>query len=118
MSINKTPTIDMDVFNDMASILNEDFYSLLEDFINYTPAQLTQLNSAVEQADFKKIFAFGHAQIGAAGNLGLSKFFHLCEEICRQAKEENIQECSQLSKEINQNFDECEIILRDKINNF
>lgn len=117
MSTNNMPTIDMDVFNDLLSILEGDFYELLEEFISNTPAQLTLLNTAVEQADFKKIFAIGHAQTGAAGNIGLSKFFHLCKDLCQQAKEKNLNECSLLSNELHKNYDECKILLNNKINN-
>ena len=116
MSTNNMPTIDMDVFNDLLSILEDDFYELLEEFIRDTPAQLTLLNSAIEQADFKEIFAIGHAQTGAAGNIGLSKFFHLCKDLCQQAKDKNINECSQLSNKLQKNYDECKILLTEKIN--
>jgi len=111
------PTINMEVFNGLLSILEDNFFELLEDFINDTPAQLALLNSAIEQTDFKKIFLISHAQTGAAGNIGLSKFFHLCKELCRQAKEENINECSQLSNALHKNYEECKLLLTEKINN-
>lgn len=114
---NDIPTINMEVFDDLLSILEDDFYDLLKNFINDTPAQLTLLDSAIDQADFKHIFSIGHAQTGATGNIGLSKFFHLCKELCLQAKEENIKECSELSVALHQNYEECKALLTEKINN-
>lgn len=90
---NDTPTINKEAFDELLSILEDDFYDLLKDFINDTPAQLSLLDSAIKQNDFKKIFAISHAQSGATGNIGLEKFHIICHNLCIQAKEKNIQEC-------------------------
>lgn len=114
---NSTPTINIETFDELLSILEDDFYDLLKDFINDTPAQLSQLDSAIKLTDFKKIFAISHAQCGATGNIGLEKFHVICRNLCTQAKEENIQECIILTNALFDNFEECKKQLTEKINN-
>lgn len=107
----------METFDDLSSILEDDFYGLLEDFINETPSQLALLNAAVEQSDFKSIFAVSHSQSGASGNLGLDKFHKLCEHIGTEAKNRNIENCQQLSRLIDDCFAESKLLLTEKIKN-
>lgn len=114
---SNTPTINMEAFDELLSILEDDFYDLLEDFINDTPTQLSQLDSAIKQTDFKKIFAISHAQSGVTGNIGLEKFHVICHNLCIQAKEKNIQECIILTNALFDNFEECKKQLTEKINN-
>lgn len=113
---NDTPTINKEAFDELLSILEDDFYDLLKDFINDTPAQLSLLDSAIKQNDFKKIFAISHAQSGATGNIGLEKFHIICHNLCIQAKEKNIQECITLASALFESYEECKKLLNEKIN--
>lgn len=114
---NDIPIIDLEAFNDLADILKEDFYDLLEDFIGEVPSKLKLLEAAIDQSDYKKIFEISHSQSGASGNLGLSGLNATCEEICLQAKNENIDECRKLYNLLNEIFTECKILLTEKIQN-
>lgn len=114
---NDIPTINLEAFNDLAEILEEDFYELLEDFIVQVPSQLKQLEAAIGQSDYKKIFEISHSQSGSSGNLGLSRLHTTCEEICLQAKNENIDECGKLYNLLSENFETCKILLAEKIKN-
>lgn len=111
------PTINAETFDDLSSILEDDFYDLLNDFLKDTPPQLAQLNTALEQSDSKEIFKIGHSQSGASGNLGLDMFHTLCTQICAEALNENIENCRQLCKLLDDNFSECKTLLTEKINN-
>lgn len=114
---NHIPTIDIEVFNDLLSILEDGFYELLEDFINDTPTQLECLDSAIKLNDFKQIFNIGHSQGGATGNIGLAKYADLNHRLCVQAKEGDIQECRALTNALNANYEECKRLLTEKLNN-
>ena len=114
---NDIPTINLEIFDDLASFLEEDFYELLEDFIKDVPPQLKLLEAAIDQSDYLKIFDISHSQSGSSGNLGLARFNNICKDISLHAKNENIGECRELYKLLNKNFSECKILLTEKLQN-
>lgn len=111
------PPINLEIFNELSEILEDELDELINDFFNATPTQLEFLLKAIEDRDFKKIFAISHSQAGVSGNLGLDKLSKTYENMVTQAKEENIESCQQLSKLLLDYFDECKILLTDKLKN-
>lgn len=108
--------INIETFEDLASVLEDDFYELLEDFISDTPTQLELLHTAIEDSNFTKIFEISHAQSGASGNLGLERFHTLCELASAEAKNENIESCRELSQLLQENYNESKKLLTEKLN--
>lgn len=110
------PTLNIETFEDLSSILGGEFYELLNDFMEQTPTQLIQLSNAIANADFSKIYAIAHSQSGSSGNLGLDKFHTLCDEISCAAKQEEITHCQSLVELLCDNFEDCKKILAEKLN--
>lgn len=114
--IDESPTINIEIIDDLVSILGDEFFDILLDFINSTPAQLSLLDSAIQQTDFNQIFSLAHAQSGATGNIGLTRFHDLSKLLCQHAKAENIDQCSMLVIALHKNYAECKELLIQKIN--
>lgn len=111
------PTINMEVYNDLLEILGEDLHELADDFLLDTPPQLTLLSSSVNESNFDEIFKIAHFLIGSSGNLGLENFCDICDKLCLQAKEKNIESCIMLEKSLVKNFSEAKALLTEKLNN-
>lgn len=92
--------MDLEVFNDLQSIMEDELHELLNQFIQDTPPVLSNLNQAIVSSNFERIFALSHSIVGSTGNLGISQLSSLLQQISLAAKSENIDDCIQLGKKI------------------
>lgn len=108
--------LDLEIFDDLQSVLEDDFHELLRKFIRDTPPILNDLSHAISTENFEHIFSIAHAQRGSTGNLGISHLSSLLNQIQQMAKSENIEQCKQLGKEIETAFEEAKEVLLKKMN--
>lgn len=109
------PVLDIEIFNDLLSILEDDFYKLLNEFIEGTPNILNNLSKAISEHNFDKVFALSHSIKGSSGNLGMNKLSALLGHIENCAKANCSDHCMQLDKEIKMAFDEVKAELIQKM---
>ena len=112
----KATILDLEIFEDLHSILEDGFHELLTEFIRDTPPILNNLTQAVSNADFEEIFLISHALYGTAGNLGVIHLSTLLKQIQQMAKSENIEDCIQTEKKMEAAFEEAkeELLIKMK----
>ena len=108
--------IDLEIFDDLRSILEDDFDDLLREFILDTPPILSDLSHAISSENFEKVFSIAHSQVGSTGNLGFSHLSSLLSQTQSMAKSEDIEQCKQFGKEIEIAFEEAKEVLLKKLN--
>lgn len=109
------PIIDLEMFNDLHSIMEDGFHDLLSQFIEETPLVLMNLNLAISSSDFERIFTLSHSIVGSTGNLGISQLSFLLQQISQAAKSENIELCTELGKKIDVTYNETKEILLETL---
>ena len=108
--------LDLEVFDDLQSVLEDGFHELLREFILDTPPVLNDLSHAISSENFEDIFSIAHSQEGSTGNLGISHLSSLLKQIQQMAKSENIEQCKQFGKAIEIAFEETKEVLLKKMN--
>ena len=108
--------LDLVIFDDLQSVMEDGFHELLREFIRDTPPVLNDLFHAISSEDYEHIFSIAHSQVGSAGNLGISHLSSLLKQIQQMAKSENSGQCKQLGKEIEIAFEEAKEVLLKKMN--
>ena len=108
--------LDLVIFDDLQSVMEDGFHELLREFIRDTPPVLNDLFHAISSEDFEHIFSIAHSQEGSTGNLGISRLSSLLKQIQQMAKSENIEQCKQFGKEIEIAFEEAKEVLLKKMN--
>ena len=108
--------LDLVIFEDLQSVLEDGFHDLLREFILGTPPVLNDLFHAISSENFEHIFSIAHSQEGSTGNLGISHLSGLLQQIQKMAKSENIEQCEKFGKEIEIAFEEAKEVLLKKMN--
>ena len=75
------PVLDQDVFHDLHSMLGDDVYELIADFLNDIPTDLEKLRGAATASDPKALQAIAHYLKSCSGNLGIVHFADLCQQL-------------------------------------
>ena len=107
--------LDLIIFEDLQSVLEDDFHDLLNEFISSTPPVLNNLNQAISASDFEHIVSISHSLEGSTGNLGINHLSKLLKQIQQTAKSGNIEHCVQLGKDIDVAFDTVKEVLLNKM---
>lgn len=115
-TLKEDEILDLIIFEDLQSVLEDEFYELLNEFISGTPLILNNLNQAISALDFEHIFSISHSLEGSTGNLGINHLSKLLKQIQQTAKSGNIEHCVQLGKEIEAAFDIVKEVLLNKMN--
>ena len=107
--------LDLVIFDDLQSVMEDSFHDLLREFIRDTPPVLNDLLHAISSEDFERIFSIAHSQEGSTGNLGISHLSSLLKQIQQTAKSENTEQCKQFGNEIEIAFEEAKEVLLKKM---
>ena len=81
--IHKLPAIDIDTYNDLATILGDDFLDLIQDFRQQTSSGIDKMCAALQANDLEQVCGIAHQLCSTTGNLGimaLSSLFRLIEK--------------------------------------
>lgn len=74
--------------------------SLVQQYIEEAQAQIEELRDAADKNDFKSIAAAAHRLKGVSGNLGVKTVYDLTAKLERLAKEEELEQESDLLQEL------------------
>lgn len=107
--------LNLDTFDDLHSILEDEFHDILSQFIHDTPLALNKLYRAISESDFKTIFAISHSLHGSTGNLGISHLSDLLMQLEHTSKSENIDQCIQFGKDIEIAFEKSKEVILNKM---
>jgi HPt (histidine-containing phosphotransfer) domain-containing protein len=80
------PAIDPAAYAAMKTTMGEIFPAVIDAFLDYVPQQITQLDTAIQQADCENIFNYAHAiksSSSSIGALGLASTAEHIEQLGR-----------------------------------
>ncbi len=95
-------SIDFKIIEDLHSIMGEGTHSLLYQFIEYAPIQLTSLNTFAKYENFESLQHKAHQFKGESAQIGAIKLARLCHDLEKFAKsnqKEQITECLLIIKD-------------------
>ncbi len=84
--------LDEEKFNELNDILGDDFRDIINEFSNIVPNSLENIASALRSGDAEKVFVEAHTLKSSSGNIGLSRFSHLCAILEEQARNNEMSE--------------------------
>lgn len=96
--------LDEEKFNELNEILGEDFRDIITEFSNIVPDSLETIASALKSGDSEKVFIEAHTLKSSSGNIGLSRFSHLCAILEDQARNNKMSEPEAQLQLINKEF--------------
>lgn len=112
---NDIQRLDDNKFNELNDILGDDFTEIVNEFSNIVPESLINIDSALKSGDTEKVFMEAHTLKSSSGNLGLSRFSHLCAILEEQARNNIMSEAETQLDLINTEFTEGVNALRHKL---
>ena len=81
MTIDTPNGLDLDIFQEMQELMEEDFPLLLQTYLDDTPLLLEQVNSANSTADAASLAAAAHQLKSTSASLGCVLLETLAEEL-------------------------------------
>lgn len=114
-SADEFQRLDEEKFNELNEILGEDFHEIVTEFNNIVPTSLETIASALEAGDAERVFIEAHTLKSSSGNIGLSRFSHLCAILEEQARNNEMLEPEAQVQLINKEFTAGVAALNEKL---
>lgn len=83
---NDIPRLDETKFNELKDILGDDFRDIVDEFAKIAPNSLEIISTSLKSGDTNQVFIEAHTLKSSSGNIGLSRFSHLCAILESQSR--------------------------------
>jgi len=86
------PILNMEIYNELSSLMGEELHELYEEFKQNTPDLMKRLEKELGYSDAKPAEATAHLLKSSSSNLGIESFAKSCAEIEQNCKLSEIDE--------------------------
>ena len=83
--------IDLDVYNTLGEVLEDELASLVEEFIQDSSDKIEELKEHAKNNDAEKIFSTAHSLKSSSANLGALKMSEICKSLEMEARNGNTE---------------------------
>ena len=98
--------IDKDIILELKDALEEEFASLIDDFVKSIEREIADIESAIQADDFTQVLAVAHSAKGSSANTGAIKLSEDFNALESAIKLEPNLDCSELLKLIHITFEQ------------
>ncbi len=106
-------SVDIETLSMLKDVMEEDFHSLIETFLNDARERIPLLKSQLATADAEAVRQTAHSLKGSSSNLGAVPMSELCFQIESRAGQQRLDGLEPLLQQLQAEFSRVETILQD-----
>jgi HPt (histidine-containing phosphotransfer) domain-containing protein len=102
---NPRGVLDQDIIEELREDMEDEFFELIEAFLDETPTWLASLDAAVRNTDAEQIFQAAHTLKSSSGYMGATVMQSLAAKLESCGRDGGVHDCEPSLQELHQEYE-------------